>query len=167
MAPSSSTKRRSARPIRAGSPDRAVSHGSRSNRTGRHPVPIEFPIPFGTGQGGGDVSVQNLGNAIAYPRFVIEGPLSGPVVANVSQGKEFRFDSLTLAAGQTLTIETDPAGPRSAKVAGANVFGSLKVASSEFFGITPETTETIRYYAVSGYATGSAMSVFWRDAWIS
>ena len=129
---------------------------------GGMPLPVELPIPFGAGSSGGSISAQNAGNAIAWPSIVIQGPVTGPVVENVSQSKELRFDSLTLASGQTLTIEMDPAAPRSAKVAGASVFGSLKVASSEFFGITAESTETIRFFGA-----GTAMTVTWRDGYIS
>lgn len=135
---------------------------------GGMPLPVVFPIPFGAGSSGGSLTVTNAGNTISYPRLVIQGPISGPVVENVTQGLALVFSDLVVGAGQTLTIETNPASPRSATVAGANALGSLDWLLSEWFGITAGATETIRFYGLGGgYAAGTTLTVYWRDAYLS
>lgn len=135
---------------------------------GGMPLPVVFPIPFGLGGTGGSVVVTNDGNAIAYPRLVVQGPISGPVIESVTAGLELRFPTLLVGAGQTLTVECDPAGPRSATVGGANVLGTLDWGASSFFGLPPNVAQTIKFYGIGGgYGTGTTLTVYWRNAYIS
>lgn len=134
--------------------------------SGGFPLPVIFPIPFGTGASGGSLTATNGGNVATWPRIVIQGPVVGPVVVNSTTGQALYFDSLTLASGQTLTIECAPA-LRSALVAGASVLGSLRWADSDFLRLAVGAN-TVSFYGIGGgYAAGTTMSVYWRDAYVS
>jgi hypothetical protein len=133
--------------------------------SGGMPLPVVFPIPFGSGSSGGSTTVTNAGNTKTWPTIVIQGPIVGPVVESVTLGRVLSFPTLSLGDGQTLTITTNPDG-RAATVAGASVLGNLDYQNSRWFYMPPGAN-TIRFYGSSGYGVGTALTVYWRDAYNS
>lgn len=128
------------------------------------PLPIIFPIPFGTASGG-TASVRNGGNAKAWPTLTITGPVIGPVVGNQTTGKYLYFDTLSLGAGETLVIETRP-DRRTALGAGASKLGALRFVDSIWPSMTPLVTETWQFYGLGGGYTGATgLTIAWRDAY--
>ena len=135
--------------------------------SGGMPLPVIFPIPFGTGASGGTMTIANGGNSKVYPRFTVAGPINGVVILNTTQNVGLYFETLNLGATQTLTVDCNPAS-RVATVDGSSVFGSLRFADSKFFYINPGATETIQFYGISGgYGAGTSMSATWSNAYIS
>jgi hypothetical protein len=117
------------------------------------PLPIIFPIPFGSATGG-TVAATNAGNAAAWPVLTIAGPI-------------VNFDGLSLAAGDSLVITTNP-GARSATVAGVSVLSSIRFVDSVWPYMTPGVSQTWQFYAGGGGTTGSTtLTVSWADTYIS
>jgi hypothetical protein len=130
------------------------------------PFPIPFPIPFGAGVSGGSVSCANDGYADTWPTLRVTGPISGPVLSNVTTGEALRFESLYLAAGQTLVVETAPR-LRGAWVGDTSVLGALRHGSSTWFAIGAQATHTIGLSSIGGNTDSSTLlTVEWRDAYL-
>lgn len=159
---------RAADPLAYAQTSQSVSTGAPALATVGLPFPIPFPIPWSlSATGSGTVGVTNGGNAPTWPLFTIAGPINGPAIQNQTTGKSLYFDSLNLAAGDTLTIDTNPQ-TRSATVGGASKLGSLRYADSEFFTISANATEQVAFYGIGGGTTGvTTMTVSWRNAYIS
>lgn len=130
-------------------------------------TPLITPIPVGAGGTGGTVTVTTTGRVSTWPRLIVQGPANAPVIGNTTRGEYLYFDGLTLAAGDVLTVETNPRA-RSAKVAGASVLGALRWATSTFPMLDPGVPTTFQFYAQAGGTTnGSTLTVAWRDAYMT
>lgn len=139
--------------------------------TGGLKIPLVFPLDFGTPATGGALTVDNDGNAEAWPEFEITGPISGPIINNATQGLSISFPNLTLASDQVLIVRTNPQ-TRGAWVVTADgpevPYGDLDYLASTFFYVNPGASETIRFYGSSGgYGDTTAMTATWRDAFVS
>lgn len=133
--------------------------------TGGFPLPVPFPIPFGSGATGGSVVATNNGNTLSWPTLTLIGPAVGPVIT-VGSGSLI-FDTLNLGAGQTLVIETNST-IRSMLVNGANAAGSLRYSDSIFAGLPAGVATNVSFYAIGGGTTvATTLTVAWRDAWTS
>lgn len=134
--------------------------------TGGFPIPIAFPIPFGAGATGGSVVITNPGTTISWPTITVQGPANGPQITCSTQGKFLSFDSLTLGAGDVLTVDMHPTS-RSATVNGNNVLGSLRWLDSSFWGLRAGVAETVAFTALGGGTSGaSLMTVNYRPAYL-
>lgn len=128
--------------------------------------PVTWPVPWAIiVTGSGAVNVTNNGDAPAWPIIDIAGPINSPVVANQTTGKALYFDGLTLSAGQTLSINMNPAS-RSASVAGASKFSTIRMSASEFFSVSAGATESIAF-AGSSTDGNTTMTVSLRSAYIT
>lgn len=71
--------------------------------------PITWPIDW-SGGSGDDASdllqAVNEGNTITYPQFTITGPVTNPTVRNETAERTVHIVGVTLAAGDTLTVDT-------------------------------------------------------------
>ena len=134
---------------------------------GGMPLPIVFPIPFGSGSSGGQMTVVNNGKTKTWPTLTVTGPISSPVVENTTLGRALYFAGLVLGAGQQLIIETNPRTPRSAKVSGASVIGSIDNTTSKWWWLDPGTSSIRFYGAAGGYGVGTNFAETHRDAWRS
>ncbi len=134
---------------------------------GGMPLPVIFPIPFSSGTPGGSVSARNGGNAYGWPILTIAGPINGPVVGNQTTGRFLYFDTLSLAAGESLIVTTAP-NLRAAAVSGVSKLGALRFSDSVWPSMSPGVTETWQFYSTGGGTTGSTtLTVAWQDAYIS
>lgn len=130
------------------------------------PLPIIFPIPWGSSSVGGSVIVTNGGTTTSFPIITIQGPASGPVITCTTQSKFLSFDSLILGSGDILTVDMHPS-IRTATVNGLNVLGSLRWLDSSFFGLRAGVAETVALTAIGGGTTGaSLMTVSYRPAYL-
>ena len=143
----------------------SVSVGAPAAGTGM-PLPIIFPIPFGSATGG-TVAATNSGNAPAWPVMSVSGPAVNPVVGNATLGIFLYFDGLSLAAGDTLTITTNPAA-RAADVGGVSKLGNIRFLDSVWPYMTPGVSQTWQFYAAGGGTSGTTtLTVAWQDTYIS
>ncbi len=53
--------------------------------------PMSFPLSFGTPGTPGVLTVTNAGEAVTWPTYVITGPVTGPIVTNVTTGTTLQW----------------------------------------------------------------------------
>lgn len=130
------------------------------------PFPVPWPVPWALiSSGSGTINATNDGDEDAWPVIDIAGPIENPVVQNQSTGKSLYFDGLSLAVGETLSIDMNPAS-RSAVVGGVSKFSAIRMAASEFFSVTAGATESITFSG-SGTDGNTTMTVSLRSAYLT
>ncbi|MGK5531531.1 phage tail protein [Streptomyces sp. URMC 129] len=117
-------------------------------------APQDFLVPYPTitsGQILGATVLTNPGDVIAWPQWTITGPASLVTFTNATTGEAFSLDPAkvggTLAAGETVTISTDP--PRVRK-GPANWIGALNWPDAVLWGLEPGPNEVTFALAGSG-----------------
>jgi hypothetical protein len=121
--------------------------------------PLVFPLDYGLGPTGGNVTVLNSGSVAAWPTLQIAGPVTGPVVTNHATGERLRIDpAVPITAGQTLTLDTDQ---RAVSLNGANASNLL--LTRNWFPLLPGVSTRIDFTA-SSYDPSASLTVRWRDA---
>jgi len=120
---------------------------------------LEFPISFGDTVNG-LFDALNEGTVSAPWQAVVTGPLTGPVITNVSTGQHMAFPSLMVNEGQQLVIDSRW---HTALLGGATSIGFLSAGSS-WFDLAPDIN-TIRFSSADETDTGS-LSMTWRSAWL-
>jgi hypothetical protein len=129
--------------------------------TGGLAFPAAFPLTFGAGRLGGQMTVTNGGTMETRPVWVITGPVAGATITNDSTGDVLQFDpSFSLAAGQQITVDTDV---RTASLGGVSCRNRL--VSAEWFGFPPGDT-SVRFGSTSGADPAALLTAQWRDAWV-
>lgn len=122
--------------------------------------PLVFPLVFGTGTSGGELSLVNGGTIAMWPVWTIRGPVTGPAITSLTSGQALVFDpTFVVPAGQDLIIDTDA---KTVLLQGVNVRNRLFTAS--WFRLTPGTT-AVRFSAVSGADPAAKLTAVWREAW--
>lgn len=96
-------------------------------------IPIDIPLSVSVTTVSG--SVNNTGDLDSYPVITAPGPFSGLTITNTTTGKSVSFPALTVAAGDTLTVDMDA---RTATVAGVNVM-PFRSADSQSWPLVPGT----------------------------
>lgn len=67
--------------------------------------PLVWPLVWGTAQSGGELVLENDGNAPVQPVFRLTGVSTGPVITNADTGQQLAFDpAYVLPAGRQLTL---------------------------------------------------------------
>lgn len=120
--------------------------------------PASFPWTFGSSSGG-SFSMNNTGSYPAKPFFLINGPISYPVLTNTNTGEFIALD-IALASGDTLTVDHQ-AGVVTYN--GANRNNVVRVGSSFFTCAAGNTTIQITSgdsTQVSGTATGYLLPTY-------
>lgn len=69
-------------------------------------IPWAVDWNIGAATVAGSRAITNPGSWDALPTILITGPISSPVIANVTTGETLDFTGYSLAAGKTLTIDT-------------------------------------------------------------
>ena len=80
------------------------------------------------------MTINNTGDVAAFPVWTVEGPITNLSISDGSQSFSF---SGTVAAGQTVTIDTE--GSLVTDSGGVNVYASL-AAAPKFFSLQPGLT---------------------------
>jgi hypothetical protein len=72
------------------------------------PVPVLIPMTFGASTLSGTTAIPLLDvNAVdVYPTIIIAGPITGPVITNVTTGDKLDFTGYSIGNGITYTIDT-------------------------------------------------------------
>jgi hypothetical protein len=121
--------------------------------------PLIFPLDFGAGPTGGNVTVTNAGSVATWPVFTIVGPVTGPVVTNHATGAQLLFSpTFTITAGQTLTIDTDQR-----QVTLNGVPANNLLFTRGWFPLLPGSTR-IDFTSAGTYDPAALLTVRWRDA---
>jgi hypothetical protein len=119
----------------------------------------EFDLGFGTVGTSGTVAVTNSGASDMYPTIDITGPVTNPVVTNLTTGEWWGYTG-TVSSGDTLTVDTKA---RTVLMNGSANRYYLMTAGSEFFSLDPGSS-TLRYNA-DAY-TASTATITARSAWV-
>lgn len=107
--------------------------------------------------------VVNKGNAPTYPRIIINGPITGPVLDNITTGEHLSFPGLVVPAGETLDIDMEK------RIAYRNgnpqfsVYSFVDVFDSTFFALIPD----INVLRLTGTAAdeNTHATLFWNSAY--
>lgn len=119
--------------------------------------PYTPPLTLPAGAGPMSVSVSNAGSFETRPLVTITGPMSAPGVVNQTTGQRVTFSTLTLGASDVLVMDFLNKQ--------ATLNGAYRAAdiSSSWWLLPPGTTGV---QLTGTGASGAAMTVAWRDAWI-
>lgn len=121
--------------------------------------PLQFPLDFGAGPVGGNLTVTSAGSVAAWPTFTIAGPVTGPVLTNHATGDQLLFNpAFTITAGQSLVIDTDQK-----QVTLNGVPANNLLFTRGWFPLLPGTTR-VDFTSAGTYDPAAALSVSWRDA---
>jgi hypothetical protein len=129
-----------------------------SGVTGGIRLPVTLPFTLPAKQASGAAAVTNAGNFETRPVITITGPITAPVLTNVTTGQSVSYSTLTVMAGQQLVVDF------LAQL--ATLGGAFRPAdpSSSWWNLPATTTSTI---SVSGSSdVGASVSVAWSSAWI-
>ena len=122
--------------------------------------PLGWPADFGPLPAGGQLAATNIGSASTWPVFILNGPLTGPVITELATGRQIRFAStFVIAAGQQVVIDTDA---RTVLLNG--VSRRDQVTAAQWFPIGGGQTVQIGFTAA--LAETGLLTVQWRDAWM-
>lgn len=118
-------------------------------------VPYLAPFPTITNSDAlGDSIIQNPGDIDAWPDFTFTGPMTQMIATNNRSGDSFTVN-YTLAAGETITITTNPPtvlGPN-----GENVAGALDFPTAVLWALKPGANAVT--FTGNGVTTGSAVTL--------
>lgn len=89
-----------------------------------------FPLRLTASEIAVDTTIDNGGDVDAWPVWTITGPGSGIVLRNLGTGKNLTPSGLTLAAGDTMVVDTRPGAKTVTKGDGTNLWPFLTSASA-------------------------------------
>lgn len=132
--------------------------------------PVLFPVGFGGGGIGGFLNVVNAGPFECRPLLVITGPCTNPTVANLSIGgaPQLTF-AITMAVGDTLTIDTDlqTVVYRTAGTSQGVSRRNALVAGSTWWNLPAVSTSTIEFTTADAMFVPATLTVQSADAFLS
>lgn len=111
--------------------------------------------------GTGSTTASNGGSALVFPTVRVTGPITNPVVANSTTGRQFKL-SATIPAGQW--VDVDMVNRTVLRDNGANWRQYVDASVSTWWWLRPGSNTV----ALSGSSTSGAtrMDVTWRDGWV-
>jgi phage-related protein len=130
-----------------------------SNPLGRT-YPRVYPLTYGGGSVATTTNVANNGWATTYPTITLNGPITNPVLGNVTQGKYITIQG-TFANTDTLVLNLD----QKLITYNGNAARNLLAGNSNWFSAQPGTNQF--YLTGSGTLAGTtAATVTWQNAYI-
>lgn len=124
-----------------------------------------FPVNWGGGGGAYSVAVNltNAGNFAAPLILQAGGPITSPQFTDATSGASIYIDGVTVASGQTLTVDT-LARTVTLTPGGTNFYQYLRFPGSAWFNLDPGSS-TIQLWG-TGTSAATALTCQWRDAWV-
>lgn len=124
--------------------------------------PMAMPLIFAGAAGAtGAIVVTNAGAYASRPTFRILGPVTDPVLENLTTGQRLRFAGLSLGAGDYLDVDTDA---RSAVLNGSASRRGTVASDSEWWSLAPGDNQ-VRFLAAA-YTAAAQLQVTYRPAWV-
>lgn len=137
------------------------SVGLTSPGSGGLVFPLVFPLVFGSTLAGAEVDLVNSGTIPVFPTFTLAGPVTGPIIRNLTTGQRLEFDpTFALAAGETLTIDAD-----AKTVMQVSTSRRDRLFTAQWFKLDTGTTR-IRLDSVGSYDPVTLLTATWRDGWV-
>lgn len=129
---------------------------------GTFSFPFYFPIGFGNPLGA-LLTVTPNGNAPAWPTFTINGPVTAPAMYNATTGKILSLPTLTLAAGDVLTVDMYNE-TATLNAATNSQIGLIDFSVSEFWSLAVGANSV--YVTCSSATAASAASLTYSDSYV-
>lgn len=102
------------------------------------------------------------GSFLTYPVVTITGPITDPILTNVSTGEDLDFTGITIASGDTYTIDCRFGYKTVKNAAGTNKIADLTAASdlvSFHLGADPEVSGGANAFTLTGTGTDANTEV--------
>ena len=125
-------------------------------------VPMPVPHYVGASTLDANTAIAYAGTWRAYPVIRITGPISGPVITNVSTGEDLAFTGVTIVAGNWYTIDLRYGYKTVTNSSGANKIAELSNASdlaTWHLADDSEVTGGVNSITVTGTAGAAATRV--------
>ncbi len=125
-------------------------------------VPEPVPTFVGASVLNASVAVTYGGTWLEYPRIRITGPITDPVITNVTTGEKLDFTGTTIGAGKWYELDLRYGYKTVLDDSGTNVVGDLTSESdlaTWHLAVDPEAAGGINSITVTGSAATSATSV--------
>lgn len=119
-----------------------------------------YPLIYGGGSQTQTVNVNNSGWATTYPVITINGPVTNPIIGNLTSGQSLNFN-YTMLTGDKIVIDTLN---RTVLLNGAPA-RNLLLGSSQWFAANPGTSQYYFSGSVTTYGVTNA-TVQWNNAYI-
>lgn len=140
----------------------AVSFGVAAGAGGMN-VPTPVPTLIGPSTVDQTTQAGYVGNWDAYPTIIIQGPITDPIVTNVTTGEKLSFLGFALAAGVTYTIDTRYGYKTVTDNTGVNRINQLSNDSDlTGFHLEADAPGNVNTLKVTGSGANSATQVFVR-----
>lgn len=125
--------------------------------------PITFPFTFGS-LGTGGVTITYGGTWLSYPTIVFTGPLTGPIVNNLTTGEKVQLDT-TIPAGRVVTANLQYGFKTVQLDDGTNYIGFVSPDSDmASFHLQPGTNQM--QIIASGTSVASSIAIQWFERFI-
>lgn len=125
----------------------------------RNLFPLKFPLQLARAGVWSTYPAVNRGQMPTPVEISVRGPVTGPLVRNLTVNRSISFSALSVATGQTLFIDTSPYSRR-VQLDGSDIWHLLDRDRMEFWdlergtnniefdlgGTTPETEVTLRWH---------------------
>lgn len=122
--------------------------------------PRVYPLTYGGGSQTQTVNISNAGSTTTYPTITIYGPVTNPVIGNLTTGQALSFN-YAMAQSDVITIDLQY---RTILLNG-NPARNLLLGSSQWFGVAPGTSQF--YFTGTGTSYGvTNATVQWNNAYI-
>lgn len=151
---------RCASPRWAGVTER-VATVPRPEGVGGFTYPYSYPYSYG-GSSSPGTTVTTTGDARAWPVLTITGPITTPVLENLTNGRAL-YLTTTLGPGESLVIDTAARTVTRNGPGGANAYNAVDRAASSWWPLEPGAN-AIRVRAADS-ADPAELTVAWRDAY--
>jgi Siphovirus-type tail component, C-terminal domain len=158
---------RSAGDLEATTQSEAIAYVSGSGAEAGRAYDLTFNRTYPASPVLGSVQVINLGNVDVWPLIRIYGDCTEPNLENQTTGKKLEFNSLTLAVGEFLEIDTLAKTVRLNALSTSSRYDKLDFAVSApglDLRIVPGLN-LFRFYPATSGATSKAQ-ILWRSAWL-
>lgn len=120
-----------------------------------------LPIHLSAGGLSGGFTPENIGQADAYPKWTITGPGINPVLTNVTTGMVLTL-TITLTAGQVLTIDTNPDTLGVTRDNGSDQWGAVNSLSAMWPLVVGANAVTL---GMTGTTSASSLELSWKNKW--
>ncbi len=120
-----------------------------------------LPLKLTSGGVSSNFSIINDGQADTWPIFIITGPGTDPTLTNTTTGEQLDI-TLTLSAGQILTINTDPSVASVLREDGSDQWATVSNTSSLWPLVTGTNVITLEMGGTSG---ASSLQVQYKRRW--
>ena len=122
--------------------------------------PRIYPLTFGGGSQTQTVNINNAGWATTYPAITIQGPVTNPIVGNLTTGQSLNFN-YTMGTSDTIAIDL----LNRTILLNGNPARNLLLGSSQWFAAPPGTSQYYFSGSVTTYGVTNA-KVQWNNAYI-